>query len=604
MSSKKFGSKFLKGLASFRVTKEITSLVCEEFLTSLDCPRALTVAILFRSGEHEQLAKLEINPLNYRNIAEFRDAYAATKFLSKFKGLSLDYDLDEVALTKFREFETLCGQTNRRFQNLQHDPKFSGHVVRLHSAVVRKIGSILGDFSSDEFFSQPDWGPGATTLIKRREASPARKFQLETGVTRDLHDLLPLDFLKAVYPLWGNHLGEVGYPTFQVGNKVITVPKDATTNRVIAVEPGINLFFQMAVGKMIGRRLRRCGVDLRYQSKNQRLAYKGSYTNLIATVDLSSASDSISCAVVEELLPPRWHSVMDSCRSHFGSQSGQPVRWNKFSSMGNGFTFQLESLIFYAVAFCCTEYLHQDVSLVNAYGDDVLLPSVCFELFQEMMDFYGFRVNGKKSHHDSPFRESCGAHYYLGADVKPIYLKDRVSSVLSVFRLANAIRRFSHRRYFFGCDKRFQRVFERLVHLVPMALRFRIPEGFGDGGFVANLDEATPSRARFGIEGYHYYCVTEPSKTRYDETDGYLLAALWKLPDVSVEKQRSRSALQLLLSKGNLSQKSRVRLQAIASLPSGSSQSAQSNKVALTGSTRLRVAKSLVQQWCDLGPWV
>ena len=605
MSSKKFGSQFLKGLVKYRVTEGLLPLVCEEYLSSLDCPRALTVHMLFRHGEHEQLAKLEINPLNYSNMAEFRDAYAATKFLSKYKGLTLSYDLDEVAMAKFREFEILCGQTNHRFRNLQLDPKFSGRAVWLHSAVIRKIESILGDFKSEELFSQPDWGPGASTLIKRKDASPARKFQYETGITRDLNDLLPLSLLKAVYPLWGKHLDEVGYPTFQVGNKVITVPKDATTNRVIAVEPGINLWFQKAVGNMIGRRLRRCGIDLRYQSKNQRLAYKGSLSNLIASVDLSSASDSIASAVVEELIPRRWFSVMDSCRSHYGSQSGQAVKWNKFSSMGNGFTFQLESLIFYAVAFCCTEYLNQDVSLVSAYGDDVLLPSVCFDLFQEMMDFYGFRVNGKKSHIDSPFRESCGAHYYLGVDVKPIYLKDKVESVLSIYRLANAIRRQALRHnVYYGCSARFRKTFELLVQKVPSALRLRIPEGYGDGGFIANLDEATPSRARDGIEGYLYTSVTEPGRTRYDDTDGYLLAALWKLPEVTVERRRNQAALQLLLAKGNLSRKSHARLQAIASLPQGHAQSAQSNKITLTGKTRVRVAKSLAQQWFDLGPWV
>ena len=604
MSSKKFGSKFLKGLVEYRVAEGFESSVCEEYLSSLDCPRALAVWLLFSNGEHEQLAKLEINPLNYSNMAEFRDAYAATKFLSKYKGLTLSYDLDEVAMAKFREFEILCGQTNHRFRNLQLDPKFSGRAVWLHSAVIRKIESILGDFKSEELFSQPDWGPGASTLIKRKDASPARKFQYETGITRDLNDLLPLSLLKAVYPLWGKHLDEVGYPTFQVGNKVITVPKDATTNRVIAVEPGINLWFQKAVGNMIGRRLRRCGIDLRYQSKNQRLAYKGSLSNLIASVDLSSASDSIASAVVEELIPRRWFSVMDSCRSHYGSQSGQAVKWNKFSSMGNGFTFQLESLIFYAVAFCCTEYLNQDVSLVSAYGDDVLLPSVCFDLFQEMLDFYGFRVNGKKSHVDSPFRESCGAHYFLGVDVKPIYLKDRVESVLSIYRLANAVRRLANRRTSFGCDARLRSTFELLVQKVPSALRLRIPEGYGDGGFIANLDEATPSRARFGIEGYHYFCVTEPGKTRYDDTDGYLLAALWKLPEVSIERYRTLEALQHLLAKGNLNRKSRARLQAIASLPQVSSLKSQSNKITMTGRTRIRVAKSLAQQWNDLGPWV
>ena len=599
MSSKKFGKEFLKGLYKYRVTDELFLSVCEEYLTTLDCPRALTVLILFRNGEHDQLAQLEFNPLHYESLLELRDAYAATKFLSKYKGLSLGYDLDEVALTKFREFETLCKQTNLRFKSLQSDPLYVGRTVRLHSAIVRKIERILGEFSSSEFFSQPDWGPGASTLIKRREASPARKFQCETGITRDLYDLVPLETIRAAYPLWASRLELSGFPTLQVGNKVITVPKDASTNRVIAIEPGINLWFQKSIGNMIGKRLRRCGIDLRYQSRNQELAKRGSYDSSIATIDLSSASDSISLAVVEELLPPRWFSVMDSCRSHYGDQSGQFVKWNKFSSMGNGFTFQLESLIFFTVAFCCAEYLNQDLNLVSAYGDDVILPRACFDLFEDMMTFYGFRVNRKKSHKDSSFRESCGSHYYLGSDVKPIYLKDRVSTVPAVYRLANAVRRLAHRRNFYGCDARFRPVFDLLIQRIPEAFRFRIPEGFGDGGFISCFDESTPSRARDGIEGYYFLHVADLGLTQYVDTEGYLLASLWRLRSQNTEFEERRE----LISRFNRGSKSRAKLKAITAL-FRPDQKAGLNRDPLSGRVRLKVVKSLARQWYDLGPWI
>ena len=319
MSSKKYGLRFHKGIASYRVPEEVSSSAIESFFSALDCPRALTAAILFRSGEHEQLSKLEFDPLHYANHVELRDAYAATKFLSKYKGLTLSFDLDEVALKKFEEFELLCKQTNRRFRSLQSDPLYRGRTVWLHHAVARKIAKILGDFSPEELFSMPDWGPGASTLIKRRDASPAKKFRLETGITRDLYSLIPWEILEVSYPLWSHQLVDSGFPNFQVGNKVITVPKDASTNRVIAVEPGINLWFQKSIGDMIGMRLRRYGVDLRYQSRNQQLARLGSLSQHLATVDLSSASDSIARAVVEELLPPRWHLLLDCCRSHYGT---------------------------------------------------------------------------------------------------------------------------------------------------------------------------------------------------------------------------------------------------------------------------------------------
>jgi hypothetical protein len=605
MSSKKYGSQFLKGLTRFRVPEELTSQAIEEYLTALDCPRALTILTLFRNKEFEQLVGVEFDPRLYLTMESCRDAYAATKFLSKYKAFAMNLDLDEVALKKFREFELLCKQTNGRFRNLALDPKFRGRAVWLHNAVIRKIAKILGDFSAEEFFSMPDWGPGASTLIKRRDASSVKKFQCETGITRDLYSLIPLSLMEEVYPLWARQLNLVGYPNFQVGNKVITVAKDASTNRVIAVEPGINLWFQKSIGEMVGKRLLRYGVDLRFQNRNQQLARVASITGDLATVDLSSASDSIAGSVVESLLPSRWFHLMDASRSHFGALGNSLVKWEKFSSMGNGFTFQLESLIFYAVAVCCAEYLHVSSTDVSTYGDDVILPCACFELFSEMLDFYGFRLNVKKSHFDSPFRESCGAHYFSGWDVKPIYLKDRVKSIPAVYRLANAVRRQAHRRVeMLGCDRIFKRLFERLVHVVPEALRLRIPTTLGDGGFISNFDEATPSRARHGLEGFRVRNLVEVSKTYYDETNGYLLAALWRLPEYDHVDYRDRAMVASFLRKASEMElwDPDVRLKAIAMMGHFSTVEGY-NSVPLNGRLRSKVANSLVQQWYDLGPW-
>jgi uncharacterized protein YutD len=584
MSFKKhsLASRFLREAKAFRVTPELSSGFISEYLEALDCPRSLAVDLLFRYGEHVQLANLECNPLDYRNVEEFRAAYAATKFLSKFKDLILNYDLDKVAMEKFEKFENLCGQTNARFRKLESDPIYRGPVVELHQAVQRKISKILGEFDPLEFFEMADWGPGATTLLKARDASATNKFQREVGITRDLYALLPHDLLKEVYPLWASHLQEAGeYPNFQIGNKVVTVPKDATANRVIAIEPGINLWFQKAIGSMIQKRLLRCGIDLRKQSRNQELARLASKDALNATIDFSSASDSISAEVIRELFVncsyserfsdnlSKWFSVLDSCRSHYGLRDGTYVRWNKFSSMGNGFTFQLESLLFYAIATCCVERIRHSnpsagLGTVSVYGDDVIIPCDCLELFSTMCTFYGFTINMKKSHFSSFFRESCGSHFMEGADVKPIYLKGNLSDVQSVYRYANAIRRFAHRSLSsLGCDAKFRVLFDRLVNLVPKPLRLRIPETLGDGGFISNWDESCPVRAKHWIEGFFVWNATEVSKTYQSEGIGLLLDRLWT---TSVQERR--------------------------------------NSVSLRDRTRLRISRSLVQRWYDLGPWI
>jgi hypothetical protein len=605
MSFGKHSLRFLKESRKYRVSPEYSSGVILEYLEALDCARSLTAALLFRNGEHEQLANLEFNPLNYLTVEETRDAYAATKFLSKFKDLSLNYDLDKVAMQKFDEFELLCKQTNARFRAMELDSKYKGPVVALHQAVQRKISKVLGEFSARELFEEADWGPGATTLLKARDASATNKFQREAGITRDLYALIPSTVIAEEYPLWSQHLSEIGFPIFQTGNKVVTVPKDATANRVIAIEPGINLWFQKAVGLMIQKRLLRCGIDLRKQQINQRLAYSASKDAKLATIDFSSASDSIASGIIRELFMncsysernvnnlSTWYTVLDSCRSHYGLRDGAWVQWNKFSSMGNGFTFQLESLIFYAIAKSCVEYTQQPFpsagdDVVSVYGDDVIVPCSCLEIFSVMCDFYGFRINVKKSHFSSHFRESCGSHFIMGADAKPVFLKEHLTDVLSVYRMANSVRRLAHRRLnYLGCDGRFRLLFDRLVNEVPKPVRVRIPETLGDGGFISNWDEATPVRARHGIEGYFVFSATEIGKTYQSEGVGLLLDRLWSAKPSETAKatfiQRDESGLP--------------------PAPVASSQEGR-NTVPLRDRTRLRFSRSLVQRWYDLGEWI
>jgi hypothetical protein len=598
MSFKKRSAGFLKEARKFRVAPEVTSAVIKDYLAALDCPRSLAVWLMYSNNEHAQLADFGIDPLHYRNVMEFRDAYSATKFLSKFPGLTLGYDLDQVALENFEKFEQLCKWTNKRFRDLSADPLFVGPVVWLHNEVIRKIDRILGAFDVDDMFLMANWGPGASTDISRRDASAANKFQLETGITRDLYAFLPDGVLAGFYPMWHSHLTEIGFPNFQVGNKVVTVPKDATANRVIAIEPGFNTWFQSAIGKMMRKRLLGVGIDLRFQSQNQLLAYLGSKTLDLATVDMSSASDSISKGVVEALIPPRWLTFLDATRSRYGQLGGSVIEWEKFSSMGNGFTFPLQTIIFYAAAKAVVEYLHESPlsareNIVSAYGDDIIVPVRCLELFSTMCEFYGFKLNMKKTHYSSTFRESCGSHYMMGSDVKPIYLKDSLTDVLSVYRLANAIRRLAHSRAGkLACDGRLRRTFDHLVKLVPKALRLMIPDGLGDGGFICNFDETVPDRAKHCIEGYFAVHATAMAKTHEFERIGLLFARLWRMSEQGSRYNapfRGRAKLRDLAKAFRLGEP-----QSVAGL----------NQVSSSGRTSLRLSRGLVQQWYDLGPWV
>jgi hypothetical protein len=562
MSSKKYSKALLSQSLAFRVPERTTFSAIQEALIGLDCPRSLAVYIIIRD-DPSQLKTLDFDPLNYNSLVECRDAYAATKLVSKANFLETGIDIKQVAINKFFQMEELCKQTNRRFARLDLDPNYHGPNVYLLNAFIRKVSSVLVGYSPEELFDEANWGPGVTTRIKGVMATATNKFQCETGITRDLYYLVSNCF-PAAYPMWDAHLKQIGFPTFDIGNQIVTVPKDAFTDRVIAIEPGINLWFQKAIGSMIRRRLLGHGINLNSQEINQRLAKLGSKDSSLATVDFSSASDTISKRMIFECFPSHWSSLLDAGRSHFGIFNGKHFMWEKFSSMGNGFTFELESLVFYAAAYSVCSYLNLDVSLISVYGDDVILPSSAFELFSSFSEFLGFSVNRTKSFSGlCPFRESCGSHFFDGIDIKPAFIKKAAQNVFELYRQLNTIRRWSHLRLNrLGCDSSLKSAWLVLYRAVPKNLRIFGPSDKGDGFILGNFDEASPVVAKNGIEGYYFWQFQEVGKTRRSEEVGLFLD---RLRNVSVQEY--------------------------------------GNNYTLRGRIRVSLVRTLVGQWYNLGQW-
>ena len=157
------------------------------------------------------------------------------------------------------------------------------------------------------------------------------------------------------------------------GNNVTTVPKTWKTERVIAIEPCWNSFFQKGVGKLIRRRLRKVGILLRdSQERHGYLARMGSVHKVFATLDLKSASDTICIGLVEALLPEDWLRVLTDLRSPYMGEGEARYRYQRWSSMGNGYTFELETLIFYALTVAIVGA--ESGRGVSVYGDDIIAP--------------------------------------------------------------------------------------------------------------------------------------------------------------------------------------------------------------------------------------
>jgi hypothetical protein len=201
---------------------------------------------------------------------------------------------------------------------------------------------------------------------------------------------------------------------------------------------------QKGVGSYIRKRLRSHGVDLDDQGVNQTMAQAAVHFGY-ATIDLSMASDTISKELVYDLLPVDWAIFLDDLRSPAGIlPDGSRILYEKFSSMGNGYTFELESMVFYALSRAVIDHLELFVPPF-VYGDDLVIPSECFALLSEVFSHCGFEVNTSKSFVEGQFYESCGRHFFGGHEVTPIYQKEIPDSLPAWIRAGNRLYRYHDR---------------------------------------------------------------------------------------------------------------------------------------------------------------
>lgn len=472
---------------------------------AIDSPVSLSCALLFKYGEHAQLAEKKVDPLRYKDPATFFDDYQSVKLLAKYPFLETGIDTEAVAYKKFLAAEVKCMKVNARFREREMGSLFAPRVERILSVAARKISHILGPVPSLEALDFR-FGPGATFGV-RGETSPYNKVIADLECTDAMEGRLS-EFL-AEFPGWIAP-DQTHTVTVVPGSQLAFVPKDATTDRPICIEPLLNGLMQKGIGSWMRKCLKRIGIDLDDQSVNQFLAGQAVVRRL-ATVDFSSASDTIAYHAVLDLLPIEWVEFLDRCRSpsFWDSRQGLWVNFHKFSSMGNAYTFELETLIFYGIAKACCEELGIDTTIrenITVYGDDVIIPAEAFDLFQEVTKEVGFTINESKSFREGLFFESCGHDYFDGKFVRPLLWKRKLDKLTSAFYASNTIKRIARRRNSLrseeGCDASLLGVYHRAVGGIPTRLRRKGPEGFGDGHLISDFDEAVPPLARDGWCGY------------------------------------------------------------------------------------------------------
>ncbi|DAD50954.1 RNA-directed RNA polymerase [ssRNA phage SRR6255733_1] len=370
----------------------------------------------------------------------FKTDYLFSEILSKF--VSSDTAPEKVrrtrAINKWLGAEANNEQTNVRLMTVDLGFNILPRVT--YEKFMRKVSdiviTIIGETPPEDVLNGSFSG-GASTSRSRTYSHPAKKYEGLADVTIDA---LPLLQEITSHYLWGL------FPYDEVrvveGNVLFTVPKSTDIDRCACKEPDINMYLQKGVGSYFRKKLTRFGIDLTDQSKNRNLARRGSLDGSLATIDLSSASDSISRELVFQVLPITWFAYLDSIRSKTTMIDSELHVCEMFSSMGNGFTFELQTIIYYSIARAVS-YFTGEQGVISVYGDDIIVPSGVASDLIFVLTFLGFNTNTDKTFIDGPFRESCGGHFVNGHDVTPFYIRKPISDLHTCITIANQLRRWA-----------------------------------------------------------------------------------------------------------------------------------------------------------------
>lgn len=346
-------------------------------------------------------------------------------------------------------------------------PRFLREVERMREY----IAYVLGDSPDiDRILSSSRYGPGTSVDVRGDATHYADKllsWDICPGKVAEDLAIAALALDKGAWELIGFDPREAMNPTAIEGfkrearknlsvtpfDRLLFVFKKATAARTITVQPTLSGMIQLGVDSLMKDHLRtRARIDLTDQVLNQRLAREGSKFWHIAdpwcTVDFSSASNLVCKYLISFSFPAEWSKLMWAVRTPLyqtpPEMGGERHAYEMYSGMGNGTTFGVESLIFGAIAYAVGDGTDPATCntprTFNVYGDDVVIRRSAYQAFVKFAEYMGFRINLDKSFSDGKFRESCGADYWDGINIRPAYVKgERKLNELELVGIHNTI---------------------------------------------------------------------------------------------------------------------------------------------------------------------
>jgi len=376
------------------------------------------------------------------------------------------------------------------------------------------VASSLGVFEGSEWRAKH--GPGAVS----DQHHTFFKYDFPSWPDK-LGSVFPMaEFAFANLASWADFANNEGssdlFSSHEFPSKLIAVPKTLKGPRLIASEPVAHQWCQQMIKDYFVDRLASTpiasSIHFRDQTFNQEAARLASHNQTHVTVDLSSASDRISCWSVERLFRrlPSLVSALHASRTRWISNeidkcSPRFHKLRKFSCMGSACTFPVQTYLFTVLAISSVLYsrgwkytihnIRRVSKEVLVFGDDIIVPVDGWDALQGLLGGLGLEINQQKTYGSGSFRESCGLDAFDGNDVTPTY-SITYPEVSRPESIASCVE--THNNFF---AKGLWATAEFVKSKVASLRRFRlmnVPVGSGAFGFTS------------------YYCDNDHLRSRYN----------------------------------------------------------------------------------------
>lgn len=483
-------------------------------------------------------------------------------FLKSTDGLSRPEERKKTAIAAFLASNQRCKRYTRKLRYYRERPHRMPESIRVVVTRARStIARLLGPWSWKTYWKLIELArPGSGSAIGTRDkdcVSPPFKYGYTDLVCTA--DAFPhARELVEGSPVWQLCHRQVS-PSLEYrivsGDEITTVSKDAGSDRTIGIGPALNVCLQLGVHEYVTPRMAAWwGVTLSDQQRNVDAAHHGSANwldpNGLVTLDLKDSSNTNCLGMVELLLPDDgWLDFLREIRSpSFRVGDAPPEDYYIWSCMGNGYTFVLQCMMYYALAEATCWFARTERDNLRVYGDDIIVPRGAALLLVEVLQWMGCAVNRDKSYLFGPFRESCGGDFFAGTRVTPTYIRGRKR--LRLVELYNLLNRLYGTIE--GAEESGDLLAVVLLHTLAKYKNPLVPEWFSS-------DAGLRTRERVGFRWkpeQAMYCLRvafTPNSVRHDPTWGYAAAlrgardlAFWE--EFGFSAKRARGFYSLVAS--------------------------------------------------------